>query len=262
MTFDGEHIWVLSYLAAQVVKVRASDMTVWSSYSTSLDSFPTTIAYDGANVWVASGNNRINKIRASDGAILANITGYFGHSHMTFDGEHIWVNNSAHNSISKIRARDAALLGPYMVGQSPRGLAFDGANIWVANFDGDTVSKVRASDGTVLGAYPVGDGPLSVVFDGRHIWVSNSLGGTLTKLRAADGYNASATNVATPGEMVFDGYSIWVLSGSNPASLVRVRAYDGAVTGTYAALTSPTDIAFDGENLWVSHISSNRLVKQ
>jgi hypothetical protein len=37
------------------------------------------------------------------------------------------------SDVNKLRASDGALLGTYPVGSFPESVAFDGANIWVAN---------------------------------------------------------------------------------------------------------------------------------
>jgi hypothetical protein len=64
--------------------------------------FPTGLAFDGASIWVATGDNTVTKLRASDGTNL----------------------------------------GTFNVGANPQGVAFDGANIWVGNSFGNTGSKL------------------------------------------------------------------------------------------------------------------------
>jgi hypothetical protein len=61
---------------------------------------------------------------------------------LAFDGASIWVANYTSFSINKLRASDGALLGTFGVANPPGGLAFDGANVWVAQLAGNTVSKL------------------------------------------------------------------------------------------------------------------------
>ena len=77
------------------------------------------------------------------------------------------VNATNGTNINKIRASDGAILGTFAVGSFPFGIAFDGANIWVVNNDNPgTVIKLRASDGANLGMFPVGNSPRQIAFDG------------------------------------------------------------------------------------------------
>jgi DNA-binding beta-propeller fold protein YncE len=59
---------------------------------------------------------------------------------VAFDGYYIWVA-SYNNDVTKLRASDGANMGTFTVGSSPYLLAFDGANIWVTNAGSGTVSK-------------------------------------------------------------------------------------------------------------------------
>jgi DNA-binding beta-propeller fold protein YncE len=60
---------------------------------------------------------------------------------IAFDGANIWVASHNSNNVSKLRASDGALLGTYAVGGAPQGVAFDGVQIWVANFWNNSVSR-------------------------------------------------------------------------------------------------------------------------
>src|SRR5580700_6890111 len=88
---------------------------------------------------------------------------------VAFDGANIWVANQLNNSVTKLRASDGAIQGTFAVGITPDAPAFDGANIWVPNFNSNNVTKLRASDGTTLGTFAVGVTPAGVAFDGANI---------------------------------------------------------------------------------------------
>jgi DNA-binding beta-propeller fold protein YncE len=60
---------------------------------------------------------------------------------VAFDGASIWVANANDNKVTKLRASDGANLGAFPVGSLPNAVAFDGANIWVANYNSSSVSK-------------------------------------------------------------------------------------------------------------------------
>jgi hypothetical protein len=59
-----------------------------------------------------------------------------------FDGTNIWVANTNNNKITKLRASDGSILGTYAVGNAPNDLCFDGASIWVTNSGSDSVTKL------------------------------------------------------------------------------------------------------------------------
>ena len=156
----------------------------WYRQDFAVGSFPSAVAFDGANIWVANANsNNVSKLRASDGTSLGTFTvGILPHG-VAFDGANIWVADLGGNTVTKLRASDGACLGTciFLVGSAPSGVAFDGANIWVANENSDNVSKLRASDGTSLGTFAVGSGPDGVAFDGANIWVANLQNNTVSK---------------------------------------------------------------------------------
>src|SRR5262249_37480786 len=67
-----------------------------------------------------------------------------------------------------------------------------------------------------------------------------------------------------PFSMTFDGAIIWVtnLSVINGNTIIKVRASDGAVLGTFpAGGDRPIGVAFDGANIWVANYGSSNLAK-
>jgi DNA-binding beta-propeller fold protein YncE len=107
----------------------------------------------------------------------------------------------------------------YARSRNLRKIAFDGAHLYVTDLDSGSVLKVRASDGEVLWQAPIEQRPLS--FDPRALGVA------------------------------FDGTTVWVTDFKN-AMVVGVRPTDGIQTGFARVGAGPSDLAFDGENLWVA----------
>ena len=101
---------------------------------------------------------------------------------VALDGANIWVVNSADKTVDKLRASDGALLGTFTVGGNPLGVAFDGANIWVANHGSANVTKLKATNGSTIGTFAVGSCPYYLAFDGAHIWVADECSNTLSKM--------------------------------------------------------------------------------
>ena len=218
---------------------------------------PGTMAFDGANVWVASNaTGVVMKLRASDGELLTSVP--FGSNivGVTFDGTNIWAVRLFGNdsSIIKIRPSDGEVLGSFLLGApTPNGIMSDGENIWVASQNLNQVTKFRGSDGAVLAVIPVGSSPCRMAFDGSHIWVSNTYSSNVTKLDASTGQVLGTFPVGPfPGEILFDGANIWVTSGAG-TTVLKLRPSDGAVLGTFTVGPNPGAMSFDGVNIWVSY---------
>ena len=128
---------------------------------------PWGAAYDGANMWITNyGTTTVDKLRASDGALLGTYTVGSEPSAILFDGANIWVTNTASKNVSKLRASDGTLLGTYPAGNRPNAIAFDGVNVWIANYSGNNLTKLKASDGSLVATIPAGGtGPVDVVWD-------------------------------------------------------------------------------------------------
>src|SRR5262245_30904190 len=67
MVFDGEHMWISTFAANTVDKVRAADMAPLGSFA--VGQRPVALAYDGENIWSANQTDgTVTRFRASDGA--------------------------------------------------------------------------------------------------------------------------------------------------------------------------------------------------
>jgi hypothetical protein len=144
----------------------------------------------------------------------------------------------------------------------PWGLAFDGSNIWISSTTDNHVTRLLAADGSPNGIFDSGGGSQSLAFDGENIWVANSTGAnTVTVLRASDGALVATYPIATNG-IFFDGTSMWAdgFSGSS-VGLLKIRPSDGAVLLTVPDSEAIFGFAFDGENVWVTHLNANNVVK-
>ena len=240
-------------VAGTGLKEMKAALLRWYRQDFSVGSYPSRIAFDGANIWVTNGADAsVSKLRASDGANLGTfLTAGTFPGGLAFDGANIWVANCYSNNITEIRASDGANLGTFAGGSCPYAVAFDGANIWVTNETGKTLSKLRASDGASLGTFPTGTYPNALAFDGGNIWVLNNGDNNVTKLRASDGTNLGTfpTGIG-PNALAFDGANIWVVNGDK--TLSKLRASDGTNLGIFPISGYAVGVAFDGNYLWIT----------
>jgi DNA-binding beta-propeller fold protein YncE len=63
-------------------------------------------------------------------------------SSLSFDGVNMWVANYGNSRLRKLRASDGEHVGTFLVGSGPTAIAFDGVRIWVANGDSSSVSRL------------------------------------------------------------------------------------------------------------------------
>jgi len=212
------------------------------------------LTFDGQNMWT-SDSTGVEKLRASDGALLGTFAAGSGPGRMAFDGANIWVANYGSNNVTKIRASDGSTLGTLSVGTHPFGVAFDGGSVWITNTTSNNVTKRRASDGALLATYPTGTNPAGLAFDGANMWIANLSDATVTKMQVTDGTSLGTfATCSLPYDVAFDGSNIWVVCENSFFNVKKFRASDGALLGSFAAGsgTSPRGVAFDGVNIWVS----------
>jgi hypothetical protein len=133
--------------------------------------------YDGANIWVGDvGAGTLLKLNGTGGVLQTVTVGTFP-AFPTFDGANIWVPNFISNSISVVRASNGAVLATLTGNglNGPDGTAFDGERILVTNFTmgANSVSLWKAANLSPLGSFPTGAGtlPLGACSDGSYFWI-------------------------------------------------------------------------------------------
>ena len=66
-------------------------------------------------------------------------------------------------------------------------------------------------DANLTTSFPVGISPSALTFDGENMWLAEGLfGNTVVKLRANDGKVLGTFNIFGPSALAFDGANIWV----------------------------------------------------
>jgi hypothetical protein len=258
---------------------RGQDFVVGSS--------PRGIAFDGTNIWVASLDRTVTKVRASDGTKLGSFPTGVGSIGVAFDGSNIWVVNAGAKTVSKIRASDGTNLGtftPCLPGEQPEGsIIFAAAYLWISC--PTSLIRLRPSDGVNMGMFTGGGGKLQA-FDGTNILATSHSTQRVAERRATDGalgyldtihyspqftdpnapdywdndaipYNSQAEGIA------FDGANIWVsvytVNGKN--FVCKRRASDGAWLGEFPVGSQASAVGFDGTNIWVANSLDNTVTK-
>jgi len=139
IAYDGASMWVTMATRpgggiGSLLKLDAAGAIV---QTVTVGHTPTAPVFDGANIWVVnSSDNSISVVRASNGAVLATLTGNGLDSPVgsAFDGQRVLVTNLGGNSVSVWKAADLSALGTESTGASsqPVGACSDGVNFWIA----------------------------------------------------------------------------------------------------------------------------------
>lgn len=193
-------------------------------------SFPSGIATDGTNLYVADyGNNKIRKIVIATG-VVSSLTG---------------VANTAGVAGAADGVATAATFS------HPQGITTDGVNLYVTDVTNNKVRKVVIATGAVSSltgiANAVGprgamdgaaaaatfDWPSGITIGGGMLFVSEILNNTVRSIALAD-------------------LAVSTLAGN-------VHGTDGI--GAIASFRQPSDVASDGINLYVADTSNNKIRK-
>jgi hypothetical protein len=152
------------------------------------------------------------------------------------------------------------------VGFHPHLVKSDGADVWVAN--DDTVSRVRASDGRLLETWTGAPGATGVLCAMGKVFVTElTTPGELYQIDPTQppGPVTVLSNAlgGEPEGIAFDGSRIWTADGGqpDPGSVSIITLNPVAVNIVTTGFTSLAGIIYDGQNMWVTDASTNKLYK-
>jgi DNA-binding beta-propeller fold protein YncE len=130
--------------------------------------------YDGSNMWVTDQTDNTLKKLDANGNVLQSVMVGTPPYRPVYDGKNIWVPTGA-NTVDVVRASTGEVLATLSGNglNAPRVAAFDGERILVTNFNGDSVSLWKATDLTPLGSLSTTAGtlPFGACTDGQSFWV-------------------------------------------------------------------------------------------
>jgi hypothetical protein len=237
----------------QVALLRWYQGNTVASFSTC--SKPGSVAFDGLHIWTTCyGANTLEEFRASDGAVIAEITPVFAGteasltlSNILFDGANVWVSgdsnvNGAPGAVAKINVASANELAMQSNSNPPTVSCSS-----LMSLNPPACSYVTAG---------VGVTPFALAFDGTNVWVTNYASNTLTKIPASGTTGTSVTLAAActgPIGIASDSNvqpNIWV--ACNSSNSVEVLLNGSTQTPVSGSFTGVGILAYDGTNIWVA----------
>jgi YVTN family beta-propeller protein len=230
---------------------------------------PRGLCFDGNFIWVTLfGDNKVAKVNATTGAIVASVSVGTGPIAVCFDGTDIWVANSTSNNVSEIDPSSNAVLKTISVGTGPSGICSDGTNIWTANSGANTVTKVTPGNPPTTATINVDRQPTGICFDGTSVWTANKKGDLASELLGSD--TLSQINVATSvvvtaavglgaDAVCFDGMNLW--SANSGGGTVNKVSKSILTNSVITVGTTPSCVCYDGFNIWCANSGSNSVSK-
>jgi DNA-binding beta-propeller fold protein YncE len=174
---------------------------------------------------------------------------------MAFDGANVWVASGSGNLVA-ISATTCAITHTVQIGGTPALMAFDGANVWVTDYTGNRVVKVDAATSDILNAYPVGAGPYGIIYDShtKTIWIAISQGnpGEILVMNLTDTEAwAISTPTPTPKYLMDNGSNVYATDGV--LNLSWYSPQSKTLVGENSGMPAPaTGLAWDGAHVWVA----------
>jgi len=159
-------------------------------------------------------------------------------------------------------------------GPQPEGLASDGVHLWVADFLSGRLYAVETGTGETVGdfAAPAAH-PEGLTWDGTHLWCADWDSSRIYRLAVGESTLTVERTLpvpfpaegANPVGLAWDGSALW-LTTWRPFYLLRLDPVSGAVLASRNLqsprlypppeccpfLLEPEDLAFDGEQLWLT----------
>jgi photosystem II stability/assembly factor-like uncharacterized protein len=201
---------------------------------------------------------------------------YAGSQVKLFDGTHVWLVDN--NKIYKIRSTDGFQIFSASVGANPTDVMFDGNNIWVtvAGAGVEKIIKMNPYTGATVCSLGLdsGDDPRGIVFDGVYYWVISSGSGELVKLNSScqeqdidinDGAGVKRISITSFGDslkkIIFNGSYLWITS-SRERAVINVNPSSGeAVRWDGLSLDNPQSIFYDNNYYWVLNSGNNTVTQ-
>jgi hypothetical protein len=200
--------------------------------------WPTGLAWDGVNLWMADNEEDSLYRLATDGTVLAAFAlpeSVRSPMCMTFIGPDLWLVNE---NTALLYVLDTATIQPRKILLLPDslhpdptsiGLAWDGTHLWHSQYAWGTIFELDTADGSVISSFaPPDSWIMGIEFDGQNLWgvstqTSRAFVFSLPSGTVIDTYT---WQVPYSLDMAYvDGY-LWCASGTPPSGTRSIYKVD------------------------------------
>ncbi len=225
---------------------------------------PDGVAVGAGAVWaVASGDGTLTRIDPATGKTRTVEVGDAPDNVIVaFDS--VWVTMTDDDQVVRLTADERPeVIDVYDVGDAPEGLAATNQAVWVANSGGGSVSQIVVKTGQINTVAGVGEAPLAIAIGAGAVWVADPTGGAVARVHGGDlALEKTIDGLgADPRAVAIIGRSVWVATGKD-SRVWRIDADEdqGTVAGSVVVGGQPRGLATDGELLYVTDRTGNRVV--
>lgn len=191
-----------------------------------------SVAWDGECIWTATLGCNVYKLDANTGEIKAHWIAPGSQSwRMTYDGEHLWINDFAKKRVYEMDTDGNVLSSFYVPDQTggAKGIAWDGQCLNIMGWTSPVIYQVDKS-GTLLGTIQIqGYAGGGLAWDGQYFWAPGERG--IVKIDT-QGNIVGRIYAASEGtwDLTWDGSYLWACQRTNEnwqdAKLFQLKILD------------------------------------
>jgi len=193
LTWDGEYLWVTSFISERIYKVDPDDGRVIESFS-SPDSDPEGLAWDGNYIWHVDGGNAyelgeeaelyIYKIdpQSGDATQMFEAPGGLNAEDLAWGGGYLWYVDGAPEAeaegtttIYKIDVSNGEVVKEFSApGNHPSGLTWIGSYLWHSDYYNEKIYIINPDNGDVIDSFSApSEYPGGLAWDGSYLWCAD-----------------------------------------------------------------------------------------
>ena len=257
LTSDGDNIWVCNFSGTEIAKIPrfAEDINEveYIALSNDIEASSWGVAYDGCCLWFTL--YQLNSVICLNPQNMKTNVIKVGKqpTGIAFDGDFIWVCNTASNSISIIDVETRQIIRTVELKFNPWHLAFDGTYMWIAVEN--LLYKIEKPWGDLQTISELSFNRGYLVFDGTHIWASSRSGPIVKVNVTTNQKEIILDNIQSTNAITFDGTYIWAVEKSNNLYKIDPQSNQPLLWKTTLE-DSPNYAIFDGTHLWLSGVKS------
>jgi DNA-binding beta-propeller fold protein YncE len=228
-------------------------------------------------MWVGNYYDRTLQVLDREaGAVVVSIDVGDQPRNMLLAVNHLWVISDGEKAVEQLNLRTLDVVSSVQIDGRPMALVSTGGQLWAADFLNDRIVRVADFIGgnvqliepaaeeeqSVLVEISVGDGPRDLAWDGAGIWVANYLGDSLMRVNPQNPEETVVISAVGDGpiRLIYDEGGLWVAIW-NDREVIHLNLETGEQDVVISLDGRPTDIAWDGEFLWVLVGELDRLMK-
>lgn len=182
-----------------------------------ISAFPTGLAWDGKNLWIA--DRDLESIYAIDPETGAKVDSVkcpaFFPTGLAYGGGYLWVSDYFQEEIYKLDLKDGKVKNILSAPSSQTfGLQWQDGFVWAVDQSNGSIVKLETEDGTPITSFKApSSSPLGLAFDGTYFWISDRYRDCIYMVEPSQGWVVAslASPGAYPWGLAYDGNYLWTV---------------------------------------------------